>query len=114
LPPPIAAAAIAALDLIEREPEFAALPMSKAKAFARAAGLPDPESPIVPVVIGAAEAALAASRLLAEEGFLVVPIRPPTVPEGTARLRLTFSARHPDTEIARLAEIVRTRILAKP
>ena len=38
-------------------------------------------------------------------------IRPPTVPEGTARLRLSFSAAHPDAEIARLAELVRNRVL---
>ncbi|HZN30796.1 MAG TPA: aminotransferase class I/II-fold pyridoxal phosphate-dependent enzyme, partial [Xanthobacteraceae bacterium] len=50
LPPPIAAAAIAAFDLIEREPAYAALPLAKAKAFARAASLPEPASPIVPVV----------------------------------------------------------------
>ncbi len=114
LPPAIVAAAIAALDLIEREPDYAALPLAKAKAFARRAGLPEPASPIVPVVVGEAEAALAASRLLEEHGFLVTAIRPPTVPEGTARLRLTFTAQHPDAEIERLAEIVRSRILAHP
>ena len=112
LPPAIAAAAIAALDLIEREPAYAALPVAKAKAFARGAGLAEPESPIVPVIVGDAKAALAASHLLEEEGFLVTAIRPPTVPFGTARLRLTFSAQHPDDEIERLAQIVRTRILA--
>ena len=69
------------------------------------------KAPIVPVVIGEAAAALAASQLLEAEGFLAVAIRPPTVPEGTARLRLSFSAAHPDAEIARFAEIVRTRIL---
>src|SRR5438445_200611 len=57
-------------------------------------------------------AALEASRLLEDHGFLVVAIRPPTVPAGTARLRLTFTAQHPDDEIERLAEAVRTRILA--
>ena len=51
--------------------------------------------------------------MLAHEGFLVVAIRPPTVPAGTARLRLTFTAQHPDDEIERLAELVRTRILAR-
>jgi 8-amino-7-oxononanoate synthase len=73
--------------------------------------LPQAQSAIVPVVIGKSEAALAASQLLEAEGYLAVAIRPPTVPEGTARLRLSFSAAHPDAEIARLAEIVRTRIL---
>lgn len=112
LPPAIVAAAIAALDVIEREPAYAALPLAKAKAFARGAGLPEPVSPIVPVLLGEAEAALKASRLLEDHGFLVVAIRPPTVPEGTARLRLTFTAQHPDDEVERLAEVVRTRILA--
>ena len=113
LPPAVVAGAIAALDLIEREPDYAALPLAKAKAFARHAGLPEPESPIVPVLLGEAEAALAASRLLEDHGFLVVAIRPPTVPAGTARLRLTFTAQHPDAEIERLADLIRTRVLAQ-
>src|SRR5262249_28701982 len=99
--------------LIESDPAYAALPLQKAKAFTRMAGLPDAVSPIVPVVIGPAEAALRASRLLAQEGFLVVAIREPTVPQGTARLRFAFSAMHPDDEIRRLADIVRTRILIR-
>ena len=70
-------------------------------------GLPQAASPIVPLVIGDAEAALAASRALEAEGFLVIAIRPPTVPPGTARLRFTFTALHPDAEIARLAAAVR-------
>ena len=111
LPPSAVAAAIAALELIEREPCYAALPLAKAKMFARSTLLPEPESPIVPVVIGEPEATLAASQLLEEHGFLVTAIRPPTVPPGSARLRLTFTAQHPDDEIERLAEIVRTRIL---
>ena len=111
LPPAVAGAAIAAIDLIEREPARLAEPLQKARAFTRAAGLPEAQSAIVPVLIGAADAALAASQLLEAEGYLAVAIRPPTVPEGTARLRLSFSAAHPDAEIARLAELVRTRIL---
>jgi len=113
LPPAAAAAANAALALIEQQPDYAALPLAKAKAFARGAWLPEPESPIVPVVLGKSETALAASLLLEENGFLVTAIRPPTVPPGTARLRLTFTAQHPDDEIERLAEIVRTRILVR-
>jgi 8-amino-7-oxononanoate synthase len=49
--------------------------------------------------------------MLEAEGFLVVPIRPPTVPEGTARLRLAFTARHDDADIARLADVIRTHVL---
>ncbi len=110
LPPAIVAAAIAALDLIEREPGYAALPVQKAKAFTQAVGLPQAQSPIVPVVIGDEEATLDASRMLMEEGILAVAIRPPTVPAGTARLRLTFTAQHPDDQIARLATLVRDRV----
>ena len=112
LPPASVAAAIAALDLIEREPGYAALPVQKAKAFTRRAGLPEAQSPIVPIVIGDEEAALAASQFLESEGYLVVAIRPPTVPAGTARLRLTFTAQHPDDDIGRLADIVRDKIVA--
>jgi 8-amino-7-oxononanoate synthase len=112
LPPACVAAAIAALDLIEREPGYAKRPVQKAKAFTRAAGLPEAQSPIVPVIIGDEEATLAASRLLANEGYLAAAIRPPTVPAGTARLRLTFTAQHPDEAIARLADLLRDKILA--
>lgn len=110
LPPAVVAAAIAALDLIAREPAYAAEPLRKAKAFTRQAGLPEAASAIVPVIVGDTEAALKYSALLADEGFLVTPIRPPTVPEGAARLRFAFTAQHPDVEIERLAALVRTRI----
>ena len=113
LPPSCVAAAIAALDLIEREPGYAALPVQKAKAFTRAAGLREAQSPIVPVIVGEEAATLAASRLLADEGFLAAAIRPPSVPAGTARLRLTFTAQHPDDAIQRLADIVRDKILRR-
>jgi 8-amino-7-oxononanoate synthase len=113
LPPACVAASIAALDVIEREPAYAALPVQKAKAFTQAVGLPDAQSPIVPLIVGEADQALAASQMLADEGFLVAAIRPPTVPEGTSRLRFTFTAQHPDDEIERLAAIVRERVLAQ-
>jgi 8-amino-7-oxononanoate synthase len=112
LPPACVGAAIAALDLIERDPNYAAQPVRKAKAFTKRAGLADAQSPIVPIVVGDEETALAHSRLLEEEGFLAVAIRPPTVKPGTARLRLTFTAQHPDEQIKRLADVVRDKILA--
>ena len=112
LPPASVAAAIAALDIIENEPDYAALPLQKAQAFTARAGLPAAVSPIVPVVIGDAEKALAASQMLEAEGYLVTAIRPPTVAPGTARLRITFTAAHADADIDKLADIVRSRILA--
>lgn len=111
LPPASAAAAIAALDIIEGDPALTARAMQKAQSFTRALNLPSAQSPIVPILLGDPVAALKASELLEAEGFLVVAIRPPTVPQGTARLRLAFTAAHPDDEIARLAKIIRERIL---
>jgi 8-amino-7-oxononanoate synthase len=112
LPPPVVAAAIAALDLIASEPDYVAKPLKKARSFTRALNLPEAQSAVVPVIIGDTDATLAASRMLEDEGFLVVPIRPPTVPAGTARLRFAFTAQHPDAEIERLAGIVRSRVLS--
>jgi 8-amino-7-oxononanoate synthase len=57
--------------------------------------------------MGDSAAALAQSRRLADAGFLVAAIRPPTVPEGTARLRIAFSAAHRDEDVDRLAELLR-------
>jgi len=111
LPPPVVAAAIAALEVIETYPGYVAEPLRKARQFTRALNLPEAQSAIVPVIVGETEAALSASELLREEGFLVVAIRPPTVPAGTARLRFAFTAQHPDAEIERLADAVRRRVI---
>jgi 8-amino-7-oxononanoate synthase len=110
LPPANAAAALAALDIIERDPAYIARPLANARAFTAALDLPEAQSPIVPLILGDAEAALAASEMLEEEGFLVVAIRPPTVAAGTARLRFAFSACHRDEDIARLAGIIAGRL----
>ena len=110
LPPATVAAAVAALDLIAANPALTAAPLAKARAFTARAGLPPAKSQIVPLIVGEPDTALAAARLLEAEGFLVVPIRPPTVPAGTARLRFAFTARHDDGDIARLADLVRTRV----
>jgi len=107
LPPACVAAALAALDVIAGEPGRVAAPLAKAQRFTRALNLPLASSAIVPIVLGAAETALAAAADLEEKGLLVVPIRPPTVPAGTARLRVAFTAGHPDEAIDRLAEAVR-------
>jgi 8-amino-7-oxononanoate synthase len=113
LPPPVIAASIAALDIIAHDPGYVAEPLRKAKLFARALNLPEAQSAIVPVIVGETDAALSASELLRDAGFLVVAIRPPTVPAGTARLRFAFTAQHADADIERLADIVRMNVLRR-
>ena len=111
LPPASVAAAIAALDVIEGDPDLAASAVEKARGFTRALNLPLAQSPIVPIVLGEETSALEAQQVLEKSGFLVTAIRPPTVPPMTARLRFAFTAGHPDNEIARLAQIVRERVM---
>jgi 8-amino-7-oxononanoate synthase len=64
--------------------------------------LADSATPIQPLLTGSAEAALHLSAALRDQGILVSAIRPPTVPEGTARLRITFSAAHSAAQVDRL------------
>jgi 8-amino-7-oxononanoate synthase len=61
------------------------------------------DTAIQPLVIGASAEAVAASAALAREGLLVPAIRPPTVPRGTARLRISLSAAHELADVERLA-----------
>ena len=108
LPPPTVAAAHAALTIVEREPERPVRARRLAVRLAtglRAAGyaVPDPAAAVLPVIIGAPDAAMALSARLLDAGVLVTAIRPPTVPPGTARLRATVMASHTDVEIDRAA-----------
>jgi 8-amino-7-oxononanoate synthase len=65
------------------------------------------------VMLGSAPAALAAQRELEAGGFWVVAIRPPTVPRGAARLRVTLSAAHTEVEVDALAEALGS-VCARP
>ena len=113
LPPACAGAALAALAILEAEPGRRARPLALARRFAAALDLsPPPESAIVPLVVGTPERALALSAALQDQGFLVVAIRPPTVPEGQARLRFAFSAAHAEAEVDALAEALAPLIAA--
>lgn len=107
LPPSVVASADAALAIMENDPGLVAKPLAKARLFTSLLNLPPAQSSIVPVILGEEEKALAASDELREQGFLVIAIRPPTVPEGTARLRFTFTAGHEDADIRRLVDGVR-------
>jgi 8-amino-7-oxononanoate synthase len=108
LPPSVIAASIAGLDIIAGDPALCAVPLKRARLFAAQLNLATPQSPIVPLIVGASDAALAASQALETAGFLVTAIRPPTVPDGTARLRVTFTAAHSEDDVLRLAAVVRS------
>jgi 8-amino-7-oxononanoate synthase len=64
--------------------------------------IPDGDSPIIPVIVGQEENALAMAAQLREKGIFVLAVRPPTVPRGSSRLRITLSCDHTDAEVALL------------
>lgn len=103
LPAPVVAAAHAALRVATRDQSLQT--MLRAHQSALSARLDRPiAGPIIPVILGSEQRALEASRALAAAGLHVTAIRPPTVPAGTARLRVTLSAAHSTAEIEQLAE----------
>lgn len=91
-PPAVAAALDAALDVIRDEPERRVRVRQLARHLRARLGLPESDSPIVPVIVGGNERAVALAQALQSEGFDVRAIRPPTVPAGTARLRVSVHA----------------------
>lgn len=101
LPVPVVAGAIAALEVARLEPERRQTLQRHQDRLGERLGHPVP-TPIVPWILGPADAAIEASRQLRRAGLLVVAIRPPTVPAGTARLRIALSASHADDDVDRL------------
>jgi 8-amino-7-oxononanoate synthase len=99
LPPSAAAAALAALRVVQSD-EGESLRARLRRHVERVA--PGHPSPVVPVVLGDEDSAMAASAALYERGLVVPAIRPPTVPVGTSRLRLALSAAHTDEQVDRL------------
>jgi 8-amino-7-oxononanoate synthase len=117
LPPAVAAAARASLRLLQQEPWRRSRVLDHVARFRREAsrlGLPlmDSGTPIQPLLLGTEAAALAASDALLAAGIWVPAIRPPTVPAGTSRLRITFSAAHTDADVDRLLEALATLVPA--
>lgn len=111
LAPAAAGAALGALDVLEGEPDRGARLLARADGVRerlKAAGLDTgvSVSQIVPVIVGPSERALRVGQRLREAGFLAVAIRPPTVPPGTARLRLSLSLDHTEAELAALTQAV--------
>ena len=114
LAPPVAAAALAGLRIVRSQEgdqlrERLAANARRLRAELQGLGLEvlgDPDSPIVPVVVGDPDPTMALAARLSEGGVFVMAIRPPTVPAGTCRLRLTVSAGHRAEDIDRALELV--------
>jgi 8-amino-7-oxononanoate synthase len=109
LPPAVAEATRASLKLVQAEPwrrERLRALIARFRNGASTLGLmlAPSETPIQPVILGSAERALAAAAQLRRSGLLVPAIRPPTVPQGAARLRVSFSSAHEDAHVDRLLE----------
>nr|WP_242513370.1 8-amino-7-oxononanoate synthase [Halochromatium salexigens] len=109
LPPALASASLAALRIAAHEPERRdhlqrLINRFRAGAHTLGLALADSPTPIQPLIAGDVDTALRWSRFLEDNGFLVTAIRPPTVPQGAARLRITFSASHADADIDRLLD----------
>ncbi len=116
-PPAIAVATLAALRLVESEDWRRAhlrLLVRRFRAGAARLGLElcDSATPIQPVIAGTPEDALRWSAALREAGILITAIRPPTVPEGTSRLRITFSATHSEVQVDRLLDALEQTLAA--
>jgi len=116
-PPAIAAALDASLDVIEAEPERRERVRSLARYLRERlteAGMsvPSGDSPIIPVIIGENERAVAVAAALQEAGFDVRAIRPPTVPAGTARLRISVNAGLSEALVARFVKCLVEKLCA--
>jgi len=119
MPPALAAAALESVQLAQtedwRREKLAAL-IARFRHGAAELGLPLAASfsAIQPLLLGSADAALAAALALERLGLLVSAIRPPTVPSGQARLRITLSAAHEEAHVDRLLDALETLHLSVP
>lgn len=111
LAPSALGAALAALNVLIAEPGRTATVVSHARALARACGAETPESAVVSVILGDPDTAVAAAESILDGGVLVGCFRPPSVPRGTSRLRLTARASLSADELD-LAGRVLARVLA--
>jgi 8-amino-7-oxononanoate synthase len=115
LTPPIAAAARRAVQIVRGEPQRRRHVLALAERLRRelqemGIGVSDSCCPIVPLIVGAAREAAALSRSLEEEGLLVPAIRPPSVPDGTARLRVSVTAGHTEADVDQLVTALRNHV----
>ena len=99
LPPAMVGAALGALELLGETPDMGAVLLARAAAFrerlhAEGFNTGESTSQIIPIMVGDIDRTMRLHRRLLEQGILVIPIRPPTVPQGTARLRLSVTLAH--------------------
>lgn len=106
LAPAAVGAARAALAVLIREPERASAVLDRARDLARITGVTDPASAVVSVILGDPEVAFTAAVACRERGLRVGCFRPPSVPEGTSRLRLTARATIDADEMERIESIL--------
>ena len=111
LPPAMVGAALGALEVLRETPGMGASLLARAAAFRnrlRAEGLNtgDSESQIIPIMVGDNEKAVRLHQRLLDQGVLAVPIRPPTVPPGTARLRLSVTLAHSAKTLDQVATLI--------
>jgi 8-amino-7-oxononanoate synthase len=104
LPPPSVGAALAALELMDRE--LVARLHANARTLRAALGVEAADMPIVPLLAGGPEAAMARCAAALEQGVFVQAIRPPTVPPGTSRLRAVATAAHTESELREAAGVL--------
>jgi 8-amino-7-oxononanoate synthase len=117
-PPALAAAASTAIDIARfeawrREKLLTLIAHFRHGAHRRAIPLLESTTPIQPVVVGSSADALVLSRRLEATGFFVPAIRPPTVPNGEARLRVTLSAAHSESDVERLLDAMKQACVAR-
>jgi len=111
LPPAVISAAQEAVSIVQSDPKPKEQLWQNIRHFRKALQthnlpLSDHESPIIPIELGDAEKALKISEELLQAGFIVRAIRPPTVPVGTSRLRISLSALHTREQLDRFADIL--------
>ena len=116
LPPSVCAASIAAIDIIENEPQIRQNLWDRVKFFRNSLKSTDidimnSETQIIPILVGEADKAVKISKDLLDKGIFVQAIRPPTVAEGTSRLRITLMANHSWDDLKYALETIKEMVL---
>jgi len=116
-PPSSSAAALAAIRLIQNEPSLREKLFENCRTMRdglRSYGISliESDSPIIPVIVGSAQDAVRVSQQLERLGFWIPAIRPPTVPKGLSRLRITVTAAHNSDDIQKASEAIGTAVVS--